>query len=182
MLTFPLNPNTDTESFCRTVRPASPLPQTNSTDPNNVFCPIAPGPVAFAVAIQLAHAYELTTLYTQIRVLDTSDPAQQLACVSFDATPLHPAASVYGRAAIVFWVSVALALAFWLLVGAARLAAASKRGRQRVHDDVWSRVQGLGFVLASAISGERFASSPALLRFGAYIHETAHPDTLLIPV
>lgn len=172
MLTFTLNPNSS-QSFCRTLRPPSPLGNISS-DPNNGYCPLAPGPIAFAVGTQLARSYELTTLNTQIRVLDTSDPAQQLACINVDTTPLRPdGGSVYGHAAAVFWATAALAIAYWLVVGAARLSAAWKRGRQRVHSNPWSRVQGLGFVLASAISGERFAYSPALIRFGAYVRTYA---------
>ncbi|KAF8524760.1 hypothetical protein JB92DRAFT_3109283 [Gautieria morchelliformis] len=166
LLTFALNPGADSQSLCRSLRPPSPLPQI-ANDSQAFFCPLPPGQLAFSVATPLQRRYELVTITTQVRVLDDSSPAQELACVELSATPLHPTrASVYGHAAIVFWVSVALTAAYWLLVAAARLAAASKRGRQRVHANLWSRVQGLGFVAASAISGERFASSPALLRFG----------------
>lgn len=108
------------------------------------------------------------TLNTQIRVLDTSDPAKELACLNVAATPLPlaPGSSVYGQAIIVFWCTVALAIAYWTVVGAGRLSAAWRRGRQRVHNTLYSRLQAIGFVFASAISGERFASNPALMRFG----------------
>lgn len=189
VLTFTLNPAS--QPFCRDLRPPSPLPAVANLS-DSAFCPVPAGPIAFAVATPLDRAYELVTLTTQIRVLDTSVPAQVLACLSVSATPLRPGAvgSVYGHAAVVFWSSVAIAVAYWLLVGAGRLAAAWNRGRQRVHNNLWSHVQGIGFVLASAVSGEHLSSSPALLRFGqshAYMsicvtltHSQAHPLCVML--
>lgn len=108
------------------------------------------------------------TLDTQIRVLDTSTPAKELACINVLATPLSSRfdGSVYGPAVIVFWASVGLVIGYWIIVGLGRIAAAWKRGRQRSHVGLWSQMQRFGLVLASAISGEQFASSPALIRFG----------------
>ena len=75
---------------------------------------------------------------------------------------------VYGDAQIVFWCTVALAIAYWLLVGLARMASAWDRGSNRTGRGLWSRVESAGFILASAISGERLATSPALMRFCEY--------------
>ncbi|KAF8528841.1 hypothetical protein BU17DRAFT_36849 [Hysterangium stoloniferum] len=168
VLTFTLNPDAQSHfAFCQTLRPPSPLPPISNVSSSG-FCPISAGPIGFSAATSLSRSFDLMTLNTQIRVLDTSDPAQELACVNVAATPLssHSDGSFYGHAIIVFWTSVSLALGYWLVIGIGRLAAAWKRGRQRVHDNIWSHIQGVGFVLASAISGERFASSPALMRFG----------------
>lgn len=167
MLTFTLNHGSDSQfALCQTLRPPSPLPPL--TDARQGFCPVQPGPVAFSVSTSLDRSFELMTLDTQIRVLDTSTPAQELACINVLATPLSSRfdGSVYGHAVIIFWTSVGLAIGYWLIVGIARIAAAWRRGRQRSHVGLWSQVQRFGLVLASAISGERFASSAALIRFG----------------
>jgi len=170
VLTFTLTPESQSQfAFCETLRPPSPLNTTNFDPQNGGYCPIPAGPLAFSVSTPLSRSYELTTLNTQIRVLDTSSPAKELACLNIATTPLHIASKnrVYGHAVIIFWFSIGLTIAYWLVVGAGRLAAAWKRGRQRVHDHIYSRVQAIGFALASAISGERFTSSPALMRFGS---------------
>ncbi|GJJ07334.1 hypothetical protein Clacol_001535 [Clathrus columnatus] len=167
VLTFILNRGSNSQfALCQSLRPPSPLPSIDDDAPQG-FCPIQPGPVAFSVSTSLDRSYELMTLDTQIRVLDTSTPAQELACVNVLATPLSSRfdRSVYGQAVIVFWTSVGLAIGYFIIVGAGRIAAAWKRGRQRSHVGLWSQVQRFGLVLASAISGERFASSPALIRF-----------------
>ncbi|KIJ56499.1 hypothetical protein M422DRAFT_238126 [Sphaerobolus stellatus SS14] len=165
-LTFTLNPDTQSQfAFCQTLRPPSPLSRSLFNNQSG-YCPVPAGPIAFSVSTPLSRSFELTSLNTQIRVLDTSNPAKQLACVNVAVTPLRSGPNFFGQAIIVFWVSVGLAIAYWLVVGAGRLAAAAKRGRQRVHDTLYSRVQAVGFAFASAISGERFASSPALMRFG----------------
>lgn len=167
VLTFTINHGSDSQfALCSTLRPPSPLPP--PTDATQGFCPVSPGPVAFSVSTALDRSYELMTLDTQIRVLDTSTPAKELACINVLATPLSSQfdGSVYGPAIVVFWTSVGLAIGYWLIVGLGRIAAAWKRGRQRSHVGLWSQMQRFGLVLASAISGEQFASSPALIRFG----------------
>ena len=73
--------------------------------------------------------------------------------------------SVYGHADIIFWSTVGLAIGYWVVVGIARLVAAWGRGSSRGGNGFLARVEGAGFILASALSGERFASSPALMRF-----------------
>lgn len=153
--------------FCSSLRPPSPLP---SEDPTNYFCPVAAGPIAFSAAIPFKnHDYELLTIDTRLRVVDTSSPANELACIDVSATPLdghRTANSLYGPAIAIFWVSVGLAIAYWVVAGIARLVAAWGRGGTGSGRRLWSRVEGAGYILASAISGERFSSTPALLRFG----------------
>ena len=119
--------------------------------------------------VPFKHDYELMTIITRLRVVDTSDPAIELACVDVFATPLSPrkpGRPVYGPVTIVFWVSVAIVRGYWVIVGLARIVAAWGRGRSGTGRSLWSRLEGAGFIIASAISGERFAHTPALLRFG----------------
>lgn len=79
------------------------------------------------------------------------------------------AGSIYGDAGIIFWVSVALCIAYWATIGIARIAAAWGRGGSGSSRSAWSRLEGAGYILASAISGERFAATPALLRFSKWL-------------
>nr|VWO96100.1 Regulator Ustilago maydis 1 protein [Ganoderma boninense] len=149
--------------FCASLRPASPL---STPDPNNGYCPLSPGPFAFSSFAQVQQGYELETFDTRLRALD---PYQnELLCLDLNTTILVPRTSgplsVYGHANIVFWSTVGLAIGYWVVVGIARLVAAWGRGSAG-GSGVLAKVEGVGFILASALSGERFASSPALMRF-----------------
>jgi hypothetical protein len=96
------------------------------------------------------------------------DPyASEILCVQVSTTPLDPgvAGSVYGKAVYIMWESIVLAAAYWVVVGIARITGALDRAQGRAKGGLWSRVESTGYVIASAISGERFASSPALMRF-----------------
>ncbi|KLO10237.1 hypothetical protein SCHPADRAFT_999697 [Schizopora paradoxa] len=152
--------------FCSSLVPPSPLP---TPDAKNLFCPLAVGPLAFSAAVPLGdHSYELLTINTRLRVVDTSQPAIELACVDIAATPLNGQeknGTLYGPALIIFWVSVGLAIAYWIIVGTARIVAAWDRGGSGPSRTLWSRIEGAGFMLASAISGEKLSGTPALLRF-----------------
>ncbi|KZT05573.1 uncharacterized protein LAESUDRAFT_813388 [Laetiporus sulphureus 93-53] len=160
MLTFEIwNNNT---FFCDLLRPATGE-LANVTGKN--YCPLAPGPLAFSSYIPLPTNYELATFDTHLYALD---PYQRLLfCINVNTTLLDPGPlnSVYGHAGVIFWVTVSLAIGYWLVVGIARLASAWGRGSTRNGKGVWSRVESAGYILASAISGERLATSPALMRF-----------------
>lgn len=149
--------------LCNSIRPPSPLP--TLTPPNTTYCPIPVGPYAFTVSTPFNSKNFLTTMNTQLRALDTNE--QEILCLTVATTPLQPGpyGSPYGRAHTIFWATVGLAIAYWLIVGTARIIAAWGRGLSRPGPGVWHRVQSAGFILASAISGERLATSPALMRF-----------------
>lgn len=106
---------------------------------------------------------------TQLRALDTNE--QEILCVNVATTPLDPGPlnSPYGSAHTIFWATVGLAIAYWLIVGIARITAAWGRGLSRPGPGIWHRVQSAGFILASAISGERLATCPALMRFCTFL-------------
>lgn len=152
--------------LCDPLRPASPLP---SLDGNTTYCPVAAGAFGLSTSIPWNSNHELTTLHTEIRAVDPFNT--EILCLDVATTPLRPgtAGSVYGNAAIIFWSSVGLAIGYWLLVGIARIVSAWGRGVSR-GPGLWYRVESAGFILASAISGERLAKSPALMRFGKYEH------------
>lgn len=161
--------------FCSSLRPPSPL--TANANDTYYFCPVEPGPVAFSAAIPLGdHQYELLTINTRLRIVDTSSPAIELGCVDIATTPLNAhrdTVSIYGgKAVIVFWFSVALVIGYWIVVGLGRISAAWGRGGSGSDRSLWSRLEGAGYILASAISGEKFSSTPALLRFSMFFMQS----------
>ena len=126
--------------------------------------------MAFSAAIPFSnHQYELLTINTRLRIVDTSSPAIELGCVDIATTPLNShrdVVSIYGgTATTIFWFSVALVIGYWVVVGLGRIVAAWGRGGSGPDRSFWSRLEGAGYILASAISGEKFSSTPALLRF-----------------
>jgi hypothetical protein len=131
-----------------------------------MYCPIAAGPFAFSTSIPWNTSHELTTQNTQIHVVDPY--GQDMLCLNVNTTPLgsQRSGAPYGRASNIFWATVALAIAYWVVVGVTRIVSAWGRGySSRPGPGFWPKVEGAGFILASAISGERLATSPALLRF-----------------
>ncbi|KAG8956675.1 hypothetical protein FRC04_000153 [Tulasnella sp. 424] len=149
-------------AFCGSIRsPTSLVPV-----PDDTNCTIPAGPVAFTAWTSYRHDFSLTTVSTRLRAVDASSPSLELACLDIQATPVHAhgKGGYYGRAEILFWVSVGLAIAYWIVVGLGRIAAAWHRGGSgRIEG--WGRIKWAGTVLSSAISGERLSASPALLRF-----------------
>ncbi|EEB91193.1 hypothetical protein MPER_10486, partial [Moniliophthora perniciosa FA553] len=148
--------------FCQNLRPPSPLGEVdNSTE---LYCPIPAGDFAFSSTIPWGDERALTTLNTRLSAVDPF--SNQLICVDVETTQLEPhGKEPYGSASAIFWATVALAIAYWLLVGLARIVSAWNRGLTRPDKGLWERAQSAGFIIASAISGERFAVTPALLRF-----------------
>ncbi|GLB34183.1 putative transient receptor potential (TRP) ion channel [Lyophyllum shimeji] len=157
-----LNAWTNSSYLCSTLRPPSPLPPVDNTTGN--YCPIPAGDFAFSSSIPWGRHRALTTLTTRLRAVDPA--INELLCIDVTTTPLHPRQdSPYGNAKIILWSTVALAIAYWIVVGLARIVSAWGRGTTRHEHGLWSRAQSAGFILASAISGERLATSPALMRF-----------------
>lgn len=146
--------------LCTTLRPPSPLPALASNATS--YCPIGPGPFAFALTIPLGGHRALTTLTTQVRAVDPY--TNELFCIDVSTTPLQPTPhSPYGQAKIILWTTAALTIGYWIVVGIARVISAWGRGI--TEKGLWARARSAGFILASAISGERLAASPALMRF-----------------
>jgi hypothetical protein len=165
---------TNSSPFCHTLRPPV-LDPTKFDNTTGDYCPIDAGPFALSSYIPLKHAYELVTIETRLRAVDPF--SNEILCVDVMATPVLPGVmgSVYGHAVLIMWGSIALAAAFWMTVGLARVVGAWDRGQSRSNSGFWARIEGSGYVIASAISGERFASSPALMRYcKAYIYLRRH--------
>lgn len=163
MQTLTLTPVVNSEYLCTPLRPPSPLPSVNTTE-QDMYCPIAAGLFAFSTSIPWGKGHELTTQTTQIHAVDPY--GHDMLCLNVDTTPLvRRMGSPYGRAAIIFWATVALAIAYWLVVGITRMVSAWGRGASRPGPGFWPKVESAGYMLASAISGERLATVPALMRF-----------------
>ncbi|KAI0092398.1 hypothetical protein BDY19DRAFT_480836 [Irpex rosettiformis] len=159
MLTFDIWNNNS--YFCATLRPPSPL---SNPDTAGMYCPLGPGDFALSSSIHLGSDYPLATYNTRLRALDPSQ--NELLCLDLSTTPVKPNSldPIVGEFHTIFWGTVALAIGYWLVVGIARLVTARGRG-SNAGKGIWAKVEGAGFILASAISGERLATSPALMRF-----------------
>ncbi len=162
VLTFNVHDNNS--FFCQTLRPPSPLPSPDNT--SGLYCPIPAGPFAFSAYAPLSSSHELATLQTSLRAVDPF--SNEVLCVNIATTPLHPGAlgSVYGHAKLIFYGTVSLCAAYWLLVATARMSSAWARRSGWSRSGFWPRVENVGFVVASALSGEGLSKSPALMRFG----------------
>ena len=165
MLTFQQSNNNSNSFFCESLRPVN---HSATPDAQNGYCPISPGPVAFSSLVPISPGSELLTFDTRLRALD---PFQhELLCLDVNTTVLAPGpvGSVYGHAHVIFWCTVGLAIAYWVVVGVARVVAAWGRGSSMAAGGVLAKIESVGFVLASALSGEKLATSPALMRFCTY--------------
>jgi hypothetical protein len=150
--------------LCTAIRPPSPLPTLNVSNTAEAFCPVPAGPYALYSTIPWGKNRALTTLETRLRAVDPF--SNELVCIDVFTTPMTPEPdSPFGRANLIFWGTVSLAIAYWVVVGIARIVSAWGRGITRHDRGIWSRAHSAGFILASAISGERLSTSPALLRF-----------------
>lgn len=149
--------------LCQPLRPPSPLPSINGTQ--DMYCPLPAGRFALSTSIPWSSKHQYTTQNTRLHALDPY--SDDLLCLDVDTTPLGPRrfASPYGQVSIIFWATVGLAIAYWLVVGITRVVSALGRGSSRPGPGFWPKVESAGFILASAISGERLAKFPALMRF-----------------
>lgn len=167
-----------TSWVCNSLFPATlPTPYT----PNTTYCPLSAGPFGINISVPLYRNYALTTLSTQIRIVDTSLSANTLACINVSFTPYDRDGWYYD---LLLWLPATLAIGFWLTSWGARFAAGwvvgsgvaeygvkdqqgetrgkelDKAGRRDARMRKW------GTMLVSGLSGERLSVSSALLRFG----------------
>lgn len=160
--TLTINTFSNNSYLCDFIRQPSSLANSSS---NSTDCPIPPGPYALAVSIPFDPKNFFTTVNTELRALDPYE--NEILCLTVATTALQPGPldSPYGDARSIFWATIGLAAAYWIIVCVARLVSAWKRGTSRPGSGIWARVESAGLILVSAISGERLATSPSLLRF-----------------
>ncbi|KAL7410297.1 hypothetical protein BDY24DRAFT_180849 [Mrakia frigida] len=151
-----------TSSLCNSL---SSSPYLNlPSDPTN--CVIPAGPIALNLTLPLGSSYPLTPLRTHVRIVDTSTPANELACINLEVTPYYPHGFYYK---LFLWIPVGIAIGYGLVLWGARAWAGwgvgMKAENERVgkRDGKWLRV--LGTAVVSTVSGDVLVSSPSLLRF-----------------
>lgn len=146
---------------------------------NTTYCPLPAGDFAINISIPLYRSYALTTLHTQVRIVDTSLEAASLTCLNIHVSPYDDSGWYY--LLFRYWL-VALVAGFWLvswgarfvtgwIVGSgvaeygqkelagARLMAGGSNNRE-------ATMRKWGTMIISGLSGERLSVSGGLLRFG----------------
>ncbi|CDW98065.1 hypothetical protein [Sporisorium scitamineum] len=157
--------------LCDSIYPISPDP--NGTVVNGVViepagCLYGPGQVSLGVGIPLNDTYTLGTLWTRVRLSDTSSPALDIACFEVHVSP-YDDTKWYWR--LIFWFPVALTIGYFVVIALARLfCALTSRARafkNKAREGSQPNVikDTIAPTLVSAISGQKLALSAALLRF-----------------
>ncbi|KAJ9102590.1 hypothetical protein QFC21_002991 [Naganishia friedmannii] len=174
-----------TTYICNSLFPPSPLPEPYIPR-NTTYCPIPAGDVGINISVPISGSYGLSTLRTQIRIVDTSLPATELTCINIDLSPYYPEAWYWD---IFLWIPAGLAIGYWIASWAARFAAgwvvrSAGDGSSSMDHGETRNAAGIGSVadaggdsgasrisrkwgtmLVSGVSGERLGFSGALLRF-----------------
>ncbi|WVR07175.1 hypothetical protein IAU60_004216 [Kwoniella sp. DSM 27419] len=146
---------------------------------NTTYCPLPAGDFAINLTIPLYRSYALTTLHTQVRIVDTSDAAATLACYNIHVTPYKQKTWYYR---LFLWLPVAVAAGFWIVSWAARFytgwivgSGVAEYGAKEAGGLKMTGVGGpnkreirlrkWGTMIISGLSGERLSVSGGLLRF-----------------
>ncbi|GAC96401.1 integral membrane protein [Pseudozyma hubeiensis SY62] len=157
--------------LCDSLYPVAPDP--NGTVINGVViqpagCLYGPGQVSLGVGIPLNDTYTLGTLWTRIRLSDTSSPPLDIACIEVYANP-YDREKWYWK--LIFWFPVALAIGFLVVIALARtFCAITSRARafkNKAREGSQPNIikDTIAPTLVSALSGQKLALSAALLRF-----------------
>ncbi|KAM0793143.1 hypothetical protein ACM66B_000619 [Microbotryomycetes sp. NB124-2] len=121
VLTFPVNQNTS--ALCSSIRTTAG-PQGTTENGQTVItdsgCPYQ-GDVALGLSVPLRDSYALTTISTQLVVLDPSNEALHLACYDVSLTPFYPSHWVYK---LILYIIIGLLAAYTLLYVVAHFWAA----------------------------------------------------------
>jgi hypothetical protein len=139
---------------------------------NATGCPYGPGQVAVGVQIPVNSSYALASLNTRLRLLDTSNPSRQLACVDISATPYYPRLYAYR---LILWIPVGITIMYAALTWLARFWAATtaaRADREAVlaasltaklgHESLRERLAPVFWEIASGLGLQR---STSLVRF-----------------
>lgn len=135
-------PHSNQTSLCSSIITAAELIDGNSNitasqypDPGG--CPYGPGPILIGYKVPLGDIglqdyYPLSTLSTRLRVLDTSVPPLQLACIDVHTTPYYEdstAATERDKSVAIYkailWIPIATFLAYLAINIIARIYAAT---------------------------------------------------------
>ncbi|KAK8864265.1 hypothetical protein IAR55_001511 [Kwoniella newhampshirensis] len=165
--------------LCNSLFP-SDLPTPYIRD-NTTYCPLPAGDFAINLSIPLYHPYALTTLRTQVRVVDTTAEANNVACYNIQVSPYRKNQWYYE---LFLWLPVALAIGFWLVSWGARFVTGwivgsgvaeygqKESGGLRVvgtgtggGNKREATMRKWGTMIISGLSGERLSVSGGLLRF-----------------
>ncbi|KAJ9121771.1 hypothetical protein QFC22_002393 [Naganishia vaughanmartiniae] len=114
-----------TTYICNSLFPPSPLPEPYIPR-NTTYCPLPAGDLGINISVPLTGSYGLSTLRTQVRIVDTSIPANELSCINIDLSPYYPDAWYWD---IFLWIPAGLAIGYWIASWAARFAAGWVVGR-----------------------------------------------------
>lgn len=157
--------------LCDSLYPVVPDP--NATVINGVVvqpagCLYGPGQVSLGLGIPLNDTYTLGTLWTRIRLSDTSSPPLDIACIEVYASP-YDQQKWYWH--LIFWFPVALAIGFFVVIALARVFCAltshARAFKNKAREGSQPNVikDTIAPTIVSAISGQKLALSAALLRF-----------------
>ncbi|SJX61663.1 uncharacterized protein SRS1_12647 [Sporisorium reilianum f. sp. reilianum] len=157
--------------LCDSLYPISPDP--NGTVVNGVViepagCLYGPGQVSLGVGIPLNDTYTLGTLWTRIRLSDTSSPALDIACFEVHVSP-YDDAKWYWK--LIFWFPIALTIGYFVVIALARvfcaLTSRARAFKNKAREGSQPNIikDTIAPTLVSAISGQKLALSAALLRF-----------------
>jgi hypothetical protein len=124
------------------------------------------------MTIPLKDSYPLTTLVSQIRILDTSSPSLELACIDISTTPFYKHYFAY---TLFLWFPVALLITWALIMFIARAWAAHTTSVLNKEAELASSLtarlsprslrEELGPVFWDTASGASLQASAALRRF-----------------
>ncbi|KAJ1028715.1 hypothetical protein NDA16_001881 [Ustilago loliicola] len=157
--------------LCDSLYPIAPDP--NGTVVNGVViqpagCLYGPGQVSLGVGIPLNDTYTLGTLWTRIRLSDTSSPPLDIACIEVHASPYDDDKWYWD---LIFWFPVALTIGYFVVVALGRIfCALTSRARAFKHKAREGSQPNvikdtIAPTLVSSITGQKLALSAALLRF-----------------
>ena len=141
-------------------------------NPAGAACPYGPGSFALGITVPLTHSYPLTTIRTRLRILDTSQPSQQLACYDIQSTPFYPSHWSY---LVFLWVSAGVAILYALTTWVGRIWGAHTTSISNREAELASSLtaklspkglrESLGPVFWDAAAGATLQASASLRRF-----------------
>ncbi|KAN0063270.1 hypothetical protein ACQY0O_004434 [Thecaphora frezii] len=163
-LTFQLFNNNS--YLCDHLYPTRPDPENQLIVPAG--CLYGPGQIALGVGIPLNDSYTLGTLWTRIRLSDTSSPPKDITCFEVLLSPYDPTKWYWD---LILWFPLTLAIGYFVVIAIARISCAvtsrAKAFRHKAREGSQPNVirDTIAPTLVASLSGQQLASSASLLRF-----------------